>query len=216
MRRTAIAIGALFFSLTSWAATPEKATAGAKIEEGTQYTVLAKYLSPEKEVTEFFSFNCPSCYRFEQEFKGPETIANNLPQGVTFNKYHLDNFGPLAPELSEAWAIATFLDIRKDVANALYNGIQVARNIKSADDIKAVFAKLGVDSAQYDKLKSNFQVKAFLNQQKASMEELRPQSIPTIVVNGKYVIRAQGLDASTNEATINDFSRVANYLLNVK
>lgn len=212
MKKVIVFMGALFISFAGFAATTEL----AKIEEGKQYITLPKYASAEKEVIEFFSFNCPSCYLFDNEFKGPQTIAENLPEGVPFNKYHLDNFGPLAKELAEAWAIATVLDIRESVSTAMYNGIHKTKSIKTANDIRKIFINLGVDGDKFDSMKSNFLVQSFMAQQRAAVNELKPNSIPTVTVNGKYFVNARGLDQSSNNATIEDYSRVVNYLVEKK
>lgn len=212
IKKIVFTLSAVLFSFAVFAAD----TQGPKIEEGKQYTTLPKFAAPQKEVLEFFSFNCPSCYRIDNEFKIGETIKDNLPEGVVFKKYSLSTFGPLAPELSEAWAIASVLGITDEVAPDLYNSIQRDRTIKTADDIKGVFANVGVDNAKYESMKNNFLVKAFLIQQEEARKELQPTSIPSFYVNGKYLINARGLDQTSNDTVIKDHSRVANYLVELK
>lgn len=182
------------------------------IEAGKQYVVLKKLPSEEKEVVEIFSFNCPSCFRTDTELKIADEIKENLPEGVVFKKYHLNTFGPLAAELSEAWAIANVLGITKDVSIELYNGIQRDKTIKSADDIKGVFATLGVDNEKYDSMKNNFLVKAFIVQQNEAIKDLKPATIPTFYVNGQYQIDPTKLAQTSNEEFVKDYSRVSNYL----
>lgn len=215
MKKIIVLIGALFVSFASLAA-DTATTEPAKIEEGKQYITLPKYASADKEVIEFFSFNCGSCYLFDNEFQGPQTIEKNLPESVPFNKYHLENFGPLAKELSEAWAIATVLDIREPVSTAIYNAVHKTRSLKTASDIRNIFINLGVDGDKFDNMKNNFLVQAFMAQQRAAANELQPSSIPAVVVNGKYLVNSRGLDPASNEATITDFSRVVNYLTEKK
>jgi len=188
----------------------------AQIKEGKQYIVLPKYAAPEKEVIEFFSFNCPSCYRLDDELKLGKIIKERLPQGVAFKKYSLSDFGPLAAELSEAWAIANILGISEDVSIDLYNGIQRDRTIKTANDIKGVFANLGVDSAKYNSMKNNFLVKSFIAQQEGARKELQPTSIPSFYVNGKYLINSNELNETSAQALVDDYSRIVNYLTTLK
>lgn len=211
-----VTFSAILLSFSVLAAETQASNELPKIEEGKQYIVLPKFPSPDKEVVEFFSFNCPACYRLDTEFKGPQTIKENLPEGVTFKKYSLSNYGPLAAELSQAWAIANVLGIADDVAIDLYNGIQRDRTIKTEADIKGIFVNLGVDEAKFDSMKNNFLVKAFMVQQEEARKELQPASIPSFYVNGKYIINARGLDQSSNEAVIADYSRVSNYLSQLK
>lgn len=207
-----IAISVVFLSFNVFAADTQTDSGLPKIEEGKQYIALSKQPSPDKEVIEFFSFNCPSCYRLESEFEISKKIKSNISKDVTFKRYSLSDFGPLAPELSQAWAIANILGITDEVSTALYHGVQRDHSIKTPDDIKAVFAKLGVDSAKYENMKSNFLVTAFMAQQEEARKELIPTSIPSFYVNGKYLINTAGLNQSSNEAVIQDYSRVTNYL----
>ncbi|WP_392561221.1 DsbA family protein [Orbus sturtevantii] len=210
-----IALSAILFSFSIFAAETQTSES-VKIEEGKQYIVLAKFPAPEKEVVEFFSFNCPSCFRLDDELKLGKTIKNRLPEGVTFKKYSLSDFGRLAPELSEAWAIANVLGIAEDVSIELYNGIQRDGTIKTANDIKGVFANLGVDNAKYDSMKNNFLVKAFIAQQEAARKELEPTSIPSFYVNGKYLINANGMNSTSSQALLDDYSNTINYLTTLK
>lgn len=210
-----VILSAVLFSSSVFAADVATSTAG-KVEEGKQYIVLPKIAAPEKEVIEFFSFNCPSCFKLDDELKLGEIVKQQLPDGVKFKKYSLSDFGPLAPELSEAWAIANVLGITDEVSIDLYNGVQRDRTIKTADDIKKVFAKVGVDNQKYDSMKTNFLVKAFITQQETAKNELQPSSIPSFYVNGKYLVETNGLNGQSAQSFVQDYSRVVNYLTELK
>ncbi|TSJ88677.1 protein disulfide oxidoreductase DsbA [Gilliamella apicola] len=228
MKKTLIAIGVLLTSVTCFAedvttdtknetqpATASAATQLAPIESGKQYGVLPFQPSPDKEVVEFFSFNCPSCFRFESEYHVPDEISKALPNGTKFKRYHLENFGPLAKELAEAWAIANVLGIEDKVSNALYKAVQTDHKIKTADDIKAVFADLGVDTEKFEKTKQNFLVKAFMAQQNEAIKQLVPDSIPTVVVNRKFFVNSRGLNTSNTTDFVKDYARVTAYLVDL-
>lgn len=213
IKKVITAISMLLFSISAWTAeTATNTQPLAKIEAGKQYVELSTMPSPDKEVIEFFSFNCPSCFRFETELHVSQAIEKKLPSGVTFKRYNLDTFGPLAAELAEAWAVANVLGIQDKISEPIYYAIHRDRKIKTADDIKAVFAEFGVNSETYDKTKNGFLVKAFLTQQKNAVNELQPNSIPTVIVNRKYSISAAGLDGASNESFANDYARVAAFL----
>ena len=225
MKKTRIAMGVLVFSVNWFAddsstnaisnTSQTTATTQAPIEKGKQYIVLPTYPSPEKEVIEFFSFNCPSCFRFETKYHGTNLIAKALPEEMKVKRYHLLDFGSLAMELSEAWAIANVLGIEDKASEALYNAVQKDRTIKTADDIKTVFAKLGVDEETYEKTKNSFLVKAFMAQQADAIKEMQPSSIPSIIINRKFYINSSGLDTSNDDAYIADYVRVATFLANL-
>lgn len=183
------------------------------IVEGKQYITLQNPSYPEEAVIEFFSFYCGACYLAETEYHLPQTIKQNLPKNVVMKKYHVEGLGGLSKELSEAWAIANVLDMKDQVAKALFDGIHKSHSIKTADDIKKIFEKLGVLSEKYEAMKTNFSVQVFLNQQKAAFNQLKPDAIPSFYVNYKYKILSQNLIKSSKESLVNDHSRVINYLI---
>ncbi|WP_085246982.1 DsbA family protein [Gilliamella mensalis] len=223
MKKTLIAITVLLSSVSCFAdegktitKTDESQTASTNapepIELGKQYAALPTNPSPDKEVIEFFSFNCPSCFRFEIQNQGSQTIGQSLPEGVKFKRYHLEDFGALAKELAQAWAVANVLGIEDKASDALYNAVQKDKTIKTADDIKIVFEKLGISGEVYDKTKDNFLVKAFMAQQADAIKEMKPESIPTIIVNRKFYIIANKLNRTSDEAFINDYARVTAFV----
>ncbi|MWN91054.1 thioredoxin domain-containing protein [Gilliamella sp. Pra-s65] len=223
MKKTLIAMSVLLSSVSCFADegnTTTKAEASqavtantqAPIELDKQYIVLPTNPSPDKEVIEFFSFNCPSCFKFEAQNQGPQTISKALPEGVKFKRYHLENFGPLAKDLAQAWAVANVLGVQDKVSDALYNAIQKEKTVKTADDIKAVFEKLGVSGDVFDKTKDSFLVKAFMVQQTEAIKEMKPESIPTVVVNRKFYIVPNALDMTSDDTFINDYARVTAFV----
>ncbi|KFA58210.1 Periplasmic thiol:disulfide interchange protein DsbA [Gilliamella apicola] len=225
MKKTLIVMGILLSSASSFAEETKKelksealqtvaiTTSSAPIEAGKQYIKLPTSPSPDKEVIEFFSFNCPSCFRFETQYHATKIIDDSLPEGIKIKRYHLEDFGPLAKDLAQAWAISNILGIEDKASQALYYAIQKDHSIKTADDIKTVFAKLGIDGETYDKTKNSFLVKAFMAQQATAIKELQPKSIPTVIVNRKFYINTQGLDSSSEEAFIKDYARVTSFLI---
>lgn len=184
----------------------------APIEEGKQYIPLMILPSPDKELIEFFSFNSPSCFKFEIESHGYQTISKTLPEGIKFKRYHLENFGKLSMELAQAWAVANVLGIEDKVYDELYTAIQKNKSVKTADDIKTVFANLGINAETYDKTKNGFLVKAFMAQQTDAINSLQPKYIPSFFVNRKFFINLSELDNTNTESIINDYIRIIAYL----
>lgn len=225
MKKTLIAImSVLLFSVSCFAeeapvaSTPDAsqsitpATQLEPIEIEKQYIALPTIPSPDQEVIEFFSFNCPSCFKFETETHVSQAIKKALPEGVKFKRYHLVSFGPMAMELSKAWAVANVLDVQEQALEALYKAVQKDHKIHSVDDIKAIFETLGVNAETYDKTVDGFLVKAFMAQQVEAINELRPVSIPTVIVNRKFYINPQELNKTSNELFVKDYARVAEFL----
>ena len=67
-----------------------------KYTEGKQYTKVNETISAKAEVREYFSFYCPHCLRFEPFM---ETVKKNLPEGVKFERNHVDFLRAASPEI---------------------------------------------------------------------------------------------------------------------
>lgn len=62
----------------------------ASFEEGKHYKILDVEKSETPKVTEFFSFYCPHCYKFEAIVK---SLKPALPKSVKFEKIHVAFMG---------------------------------------------------------------------------------------------------------------------------
>lgn len=186
------------------------------IVEGKHYVISENTSSSEeKKVIEFFSFYCGGCFITETEYRLPQAIKENLPEGVSMEKYHVNGFGGLSDELSAAWAIANVLGIQDQFKNAVFVTIHKNNALHSTEDIINIFNDLGVSSNQYESMKSNFLVQVFISRQSKAFNELKPDAIPAYYVNNKYKILSQNLSTSSKALFINDYSRVINYLIDL-
>lgn len=79
------------------------------------YTHLDKTIPEAPEVVEFFSFYCPPCYQFVDNYPVSKRLNHMLPEGVTVKKYHVSAMGKMGKELTEAWAIATTMTVKANV-----------------------------------------------------------------------------------------------------
>ena len=52
---------------------------------GKEYTELSTPVTNQPDVVEFFSFYCPHCYQFEENFKVPESISKTCRKGRNMN-----------------------------------------------------------------------------------------------------------------------------------
>ena len=205
----------LLFTLSLALALPLTANA-ANYKEGKQYTQISETASSKSEVREYFSFYCPHCFKFEPFM---EQVKKELPSKTKFERNHVDFLRAASPEiqfmLSKAIVVAQQLKMEKKLVNALFNYIQVQRAIISSEkDIRNVFVLNGVDGDKFDKLMSSFTVNSQAKKMKKHQDELTRKrvlkSVPTIVVNEKYLINMKELDKSDFE---NDYKRLIKYLL---
>ncbi|PQQ36361.1 thiol:disulfide interchange protein DsbA [Photorhabdus bodei] len=188
----------------------------ANFTEGKQYVELKSPVADQPPVLEFFSFYCPHCYQFEEIFKVPQTVKQHLPEGTKLVRYHVDFLGPLGKELTTAWAAAMAMGVEDKVTPVLFEGIQKTLAIKTPNDIRDAFIKAGVTAEDYDAAMSSFVVKSLVVKQQKAAQDLQLRGVPAMFVNGKYMVKNDGIDASSADNYAKSYSDVVNFLLNQK
>ncbi|MBS9439324.1 thiol:disulfide interchange protein DsbA [Photorhabdus noenieputensis] len=188
----------------------------ANFTEGKQYTELKPPVADQPPVLEFFSFYCPHCYQFEEIFKVPQTVKQHLPEGTKLVRYHVDFLGPLGKELTTAWAAAMAMGVEDKVTPVLFEGIQKTLVIKTPNDIRNAFIKAGVTAEDYDAAMSSFVVKSLVVKQQKAAQDLQLRGVPAMFVNGKYMVKNDGIDATSADNYAKSYSDVVNFLLNQK
>lgn len=185
----------------------------AQFSDGQQYITLKNPVPGEPQVLEFFSFYCPHCYQFEEVFHVSDTVKKSLPEGTKMTKYHVEFLGPLGKEVTQAWAVAMALGVEDKITQPMFEAIQKTQTVKTPDDIRNVFINAGVSAEEYDSALNSFVVKALVVQQQKAAEDLQLQGVPAIFVNGKYMVRTEGLDASSIDTLGQQFADVVKFLL---
>jgi len=185
----------------------------AQFSNGSQFVTLDKPVSGEPQVLEFFSFYCPHCYQFENIYHISDTIKKNLPQGTKVTKYHVEFLGPLGKEMTQAWAVALALGVEEKVAPLMFDAVQKTQVVQTPADIKKVFIQAGVTSEEYDSAWNSFVVKSLVVQQEKAAADMGLQGVPSIFVNGKYMVKNDGLDMSSMDIYSKQYSDVVNFLL---
>lgn len=184
----------------------------AQFSNGTQYVTLDKPVAGEPQVLEFFSFYCPHCYQFEQVWHVSDNIRKNLPQGVKYAKYHAEFLGPLGKQLTQAWAVAIALGVEDKVSPLMFEAVQKQQTVQNVDDIRKVFIQAGVKGEDYDAALNSFVVKSLVVQQEKAAQDLNLQGVPSVFVNGKFMVKNDGLDTTTMDIYTKQFSDVVNFL----
>lgn len=185
----------------------------ANYAEGTEFIKIEKAVQNAPRVVEFFSFYCPHCYQFESIYHVSQTVAKNLPKDIKMERYHVDFLGPLGAELTKAWTVAMVLKVEDKVSPLLFEGIQKTESINTPADIKAVFIKAGVKSEEYDAALNSFVVKSLVVKQQQTVEEFQLRGVPAIFVNGKYMIRNNGITIEDVNNYAKAYSDVVNFLI---
>ncbi|QLK87153.1 thiol:disulfide interchange protein DsbA [Arsenophonus endosymbiont of Aphis craccivora] len=185
----------------------------ANYAEGTEFIKIEKAVQNAPRVVEFFSFYCPHCYQFESIYHVSQTVAKNLPKDIKMERYHVDFLGPLGAELTKAWTVAMVLKFEDKVSPLLFEGIQKTESINTPADIQAVFIKAGVKSEEYDAALNSFVVKSLVVKQQQAVEEFQLRGVPAIFVNGKYMIRNNGITIEDVNNYAKAYSDVVHFLI---
>lgn len=184
----------------------------AEFSDGAQYVTLDKPVTGEPQVLEFFSFYCPHCYQFEEVYHVSDNVKKVLPAGTKMTKYHVEFLGPLGKQMTQAWAVAMALGVEDKITPLMFEAVQKTQTVQTPDDIRNVFVKAGVSAEDYDAALNSFVVKSLVVQQQKAAEDLQLRGVPAMFVNGKYMVKPDGLDTSSMEAYVKQFAEVVKFL----
>ncbi|GAL08064.1 periplasmic thiol:disulfide interchange protein DsbA [Photobacterium aphoticum] len=85
----------------------------AQFKEGDHYKVLDLPKSSSPLVTEFYSFYCPACNRFEPMI---QELKKTLPDNAKFQKNHVSFMGgSMGESMSKAYATAVVLGVEDKI-----------------------------------------------------------------------------------------------------
>lgn len=179
-------------------------------EEGVHYEVIADEATSQPEITEFFSFYCVHCYRFEPIAK---KMKSEYPDA--FQKAHVSFINPrgnVGETMTQAFVVAQKLNKEEEIAAAVFNyNFDKNSMLTSKEDIRNVFIVNDVTGDEFDKAMASFTVRAAASKMDRRASNLGVNATPSFIVNGKYKMLPQGFRDSDN--FLEDFSDLAGYLL---
>ncbi|MFP3014525.1 MAG: thiol:disulfide interchange protein DsbA [Arsenophonus sp.] len=202
------------FWLVSMCLLMSYAVSASSYTEGSEFIKIQKIVKNAPRVIEFFSFYCPHCYQFASIYNVSKTVEKNLPKDIKMERSHVDFFGPLAYELTKAWTVAMILKVEDKVSRLLFEGIQITESINTPADIKDIFIKSGVKSDEYDAILNSFAVKSLVMKQQKAVKDFQLNAVPTIFVNGKYMVLSNGINVKNINNYAKNYSDVVNFLIN--
>ncbi|MFT5758795.1 MAG: thiol:disulfide interchange protein DsbA [Alteromonadaceae bacterium] len=187
----------------------------AQYVEGKHYSVVSPQKSNKQELREYFSFYCPACRGFEPyvaDFK------KGLPTGATLEKTHVDFMGHTSPEIQFMLGKALILAEKSGIAHrftpAMFKYLQTDRaTISSEKDVRNIFVLSGGNGDTFDKSINNFSIVSQAKRNKKTQDRLsnarQLTSVPSFLVNGKYLINTKALDQKN---MIQDYKNIIAYL----
>lgn len=171
---------------------------GPALIPGVDYVEIAggKPLEPNNgqiEVVEFFSYICPACFAFEPSFKAwkarQAADVRVTPVPATFRP----DFASYAKAYYAADALGVAAKSHEDVYKAIHLQNTLPGEGKPFDEAKitAFYVARGADATQYKAALGSFAVAGKINKAKQFLEQSKIQGTPSLVVDGKYLVKGK-------------------------
>lgn len=140
------------------------------------------------EVIEFFWYGCPHCYALEPRVN---EWLKTIPPDVVFKRvpaYPSESWGQLARLYYTIQAMGMLPQMHQKIFDAIHKDAVNLNNPKIRDPW---LAKNGVDPARYAEMEKSFTVATDMQRAKQMTLNYKVDSVPRLVVNGKYFTSAE-------------------------
>ncbi|RWR02567.1 hypothetical protein ED28_07400 [[Pantoea] beijingensis] len=205
MKKISLSLACLFFlAQPSLANNPE---------QGKQYIVMNTPVTNAPMVVEFFSFYCPPCRKFMEDYRVGDSVDKVLPNNTRTDKIHVSEMGPLGRALTEAWSAAKLLGVENQVQGPLFAALQDSHTVNNASDIRQVFVNAGISAKSYDAAINSFAVKNLTLKQIQAVKDFGVTGTPAVFVNGRYMVRLNGFNSTSPQGYAMDFASTVQYLI---
>ena len=164
----------------------------AALQEGRDYARLAPPVPVETgkkiEVIEFFSYGCPHCGEFEPLLQG---WLKTAPADIQFRRVPVSfqpKWVPLAKEYYTLEALGEDARLSPEMFVAIHS-----KGVNLADE-KTFFdwaASKGLDRKKVEDMYNSFSMTGKMNRALQQAKAFNTQSVPLIVIDGKYVVSAE-------------------------
>ncbi|MDN3613224.1 thiol:disulfide interchange protein DsbA/DsbL [Vibrio gallaecicus] len=199
MKKLLTLFSALILSLSAQA---------AQFEEGTHYTTLDVKKAKTSTVTEFFSFYCPHCYKFEGVV---ENLKKSLPKDASFEKVHVAFMGSnMAVPMAKSYATMIALDAEESMIPEMFKQIHDLRQApKDEEALRQIFLDTGIDAKKFDAAYNSFAVNSIQKRFDKQFEASTLTGVPGVLVNDKYIVKPGSIKS------YEEYNQLVNYLLDL-
>ncbi|MDH3977698.1 MAG: thiol:disulfide interchange protein DsbA/DsbL [Gammaproteobacteria bacterium] len=179
----------------------------ASYKEGEHYTKLTAAQGTSSppdviEVAEVFWYGCPHCYSFEPIVS---EWSDNLPDNTRFIQLPV-MWNPTNAIHARLFYTIEALNQPKSVHDAVFKELHVNKNmLTNEDDIKEFLLNQGISEEDFDKTFRSFAVESNLKRAKNLTQRYRIQSVPVMVVNGKYLSSGDGIKSFRDMTNVTDY-----------
>lgn len=185
MRSLTTVLAALL--LTVGAALP-LAAAAADYKNGADYLTLPDVQNTDAagkvEVTEFFAYYCPHCYRFEPAL---QAWAKKHAGQIVFKRVHVAGGGGIEIQQHIFYTLEA-LGAVEQYQQKVFDAMHVEHNRFGSDTAAFDWAqKAGLDRAKFIEAWNSFGVQAKQRRANAMMAAYRIDGWPTVAIDGRYI-----------------------------
>ena len=166
-----------------------------QFSEGQHFTMLTTAQGTSSapdviEVAEVFWYGCPHCFNFDPYLK---KWAPELPDDARFIRLPV-MWNPTNQIHARIFYTAEALNKLDVIHDAIFKEMHVNRKqLTSEDDIREFFARFDVSEEEFNSTFRSFGVESKLKRAKNLTERYRIQSVPLLVINGKYLTTGPGV-----------------------
>jgi thiol:disulfide interchange protein DsbA len=147
-------------------------------------------------VEEYFNYACPGCNGFEPRFAA---WTKQLPAYVRLDHVPAA-FRADFVQYARAYYAAQALGVADEAHQAVYDGIHRTRTLpgegQKPDEVRIAkfYADFGVDADQFLAAMQSFGVNVKVRRAAEHMQRIKIPETPSIVVNGRYLVRGDTVD----------------------
>ncbi len=154
------------------------------------------------EVIEFFSYACPHCSAYEP-ILGP--WLKQLPADVAVRRVPV-TFLMNAENFQRTYYSLEALGIVDQLQLKIFRAIHIDHlRLEKPEDIADFVGKNGGDAAKFLAAFKSFAVATSLNRGKKAMAEYKIDSVPELVINGRYITSPQLAGGAVQSLAVADF-----------
>lgn len=160
-------------------------------------------------VEEFFNYICPACDAMEPEL---EAWAGQFPSYVKLDRIPAA-FRSDFMQYARAYYAAEIFNIVDKTHKAVYEAIHRTHKLPAEGDkpdeerIAEFYSKFGVDKDKFLTTMRSYRVEIMIRRAMAHLKRCKIPSTPSIVVNGRYLVRGK---------SFKDMLRIASFLIEME
>lgn len=181
--------------------------AQAQPNAGVEYRELASAqptdASGRIEVAEFFWYGCPHCYNFEPVLA---PWLKKLPKDVQFRRIPAMFNNEYALGARAFYALEA-IGVEERLHKALFDAVHTGSRLRVADEAALTewLGKQGVDTKKFAAAYRSFSVEGKLKRAAQLTQDYKIEGVPSMAVNGKYVVVTENLKSFEHMLEVTDF-----------